>query len=352
MESYGSILKRMEEAYTEKSGCAPEAVSDIGLRLRVLAGELYRCLGGIEWLKRQAFPQTAEGEYLDMHGGQRGVARRKAERARGEITFTRYVPITFDLLVPKGTLCACAGEAAEYETTEDAVLEAGQLSVSAPAQAVLPGPAGNAAQGYINTLVTPVAGIEYASNRTPFTGGAGQEEDGPYRARVLAAYARPVNSGNAGYYEALALEVPGIASAQAVASGEAPGQVDLYVWGEGAAPDEGAVAQVQALADQRREVGIVVTVKAASAKAVNIYAYVTPPEGMELADVKGPGEAAIKAWLLTKGVGDPVYVADVSRVILEAAPVTGLSYPVSVKGLAATAGVAPVAGSITLGRST
>ena len=67
MESYDSILKRMEDAYEEKSGCRPEAVSDIGLRLRVLAGEIYRAQEQVAWLKRQAFPQTAEGEYLDRH---------------------------------------------------------------------------------------------------------------------------------------------------------------------------------------------------------------------------------------------------------------------------------------------
>ena len=77
MESYEDIVKRMEDAYREESGQEVEAVSDLGLRLRVLAGELYRLQAGMDWLWRQAFPQTATGEQLDRHGAQRGLARRE-----------------------------------------------------------------------------------------------------------------------------------------------------------------------------------------------------------------------------------------------------------------------------------
>ena len=61
MESYENIVKRMEDAYREESGQEVEAVSDLGLRLRVLAGELYRLQAGMDWLWRQAFPQRPPG---------------------------------------------------------------------------------------------------------------------------------------------------------------------------------------------------------------------------------------------------------------------------------------------------
>ena len=57
MESYQGILTRMEEAYRAETGQEVTAVSDLGLRLRVLAGELFRLEGELEWLGRQAFPQ-------------------------------------------------------------------------------------------------------------------------------------------------------------------------------------------------------------------------------------------------------------------------------------------------------
>ena len=117
MESYENIVKRMEDAYREASGQEVEAVSDLGLRLRVLAGELYRLQAGMDWLWRQAFPQTATGEQLDRHGAQRGLARREASHAQGVLTFSRYLALDFDLVIPAGTLCAAPGEeAVEYET--------------------------------------------------------------------------------------------------------------------------------------------------------------------------------------------------------------------------------------------
>ena len=232
MESYENIVKRMEDAYREESGQEVEAVSDLGLRLRVLAGELYRLQAGMDWLWRQAFPQTATGEQLDRHGAQRGLARREASHAQGELTFSRYLALDFDLVIPAGTLCAAPGEeAVEYETLEEGVLSAGELTVDIPAQAVLGGSGGNAAAGYISTLVTPVTGIDYVTNEAAFPGARDPEEDEAYRARVLGAYQRCATTGNAGFYESAALAVPGITTVQVVPRASGAGTVAVFAWG-------------------------------------------------------------------------------------------------------------------------
>ena len=48
MDSFEQILQRMEAEYEEKSGGKVEDVSEVGLRLRVLAGELHR-LGAVSY---------------------------------------------------------------------------------------------------------------------------------------------------------------------------------------------------------------------------------------------------------------------------------------------------------------
>ena len=237
MESYQGILTRMEEAYRAETGQEVTAVSDLGLRLRVLAGELFRLEGELEWLGRQAFPQTAWGEELDLHGAQRGLPRREAAQAAGVLTFSRYLPLDFDLVIPAGTVAASGGEeAVEYETTEEATLTAGELTVDVPARAVAGGAQGNAASGYINTLVTPVSGIDYVVNEAAFTGGEDREPDDSYRERILAAWTRRAASGTAGFYEELALSVEGVTLAQAVPQEDGPGTVGLYLWGQGPLP--------------------------------------------------------------------------------------------------------------------
>ena len=75
MDSFEQILQRMEAEYEEKSGGKVEDVSEVGLRLRVLAGELHRLGASLDWLERQAFPQTG-------HRGPAGPARRPAGRGQ------------------------------------------------------------------------------------------------------------------------------------------------------------------------------------------------------------------------------------------------------------------------------
>lgn len=308
----------MREEYKAKSGWVPEEVSDLGLRLQVLAGELCRLHARLDWLQAQAFPQTAVGKQLELHGGQRGIARRGAERAKGSLTFSRYLPISFDILIPKGTVCASYGEEAmEYETTEDGILFAGQVKTEVPAQAVEGGSRGNAAASYINTLVSEVNGVNYVVNTQPFTGGSDPEEDEAYRGRILEAFAKIENCGNAWYYQRVALEQEGISSAQTVPREDGPGTVTVYVWGQGAAPEEEAMEALGSRLNQLREVGVTVTVKAAAAKKVNIMASLKMRPGASFAQAKERAGKALSSWFAGLDVGQPVYLGDISRVLLE-----------------------------------
>ena len=86
----------------------------------------------------------------------------------------------------------------------DAVLEAGDLTVNVPVRAVVAGAAGNAAAGYVTTLVSAPTGINYASNQEAITGGRDPEEDDTYRRRVLDSIVRGGSGANAGNYQEIA----------------------------------------------------------------------------------------------------------------------------------------------------
>lgn len=87
METYDTILKRMQEKFQSLSGYSADDASDIGIRLKVLAGEIFSMQSYAEWLKRQMFVQTAGGEQLDYHAGQRGLSRKAAQFAQGVLLF-------------------------------------------------------------------------------------------------------------------------------------------------------------------------------------------------------------------------------------------------------------------------
>ncbi len=347
MEQLEDILKRMEEAYEAESGCKPEDVSDTGLRLRVLAGELYRLRAEIQWLSKQAFPHTAAGEWLDRHGAQRGVTRREAAHAKGNITFSRYLPMSFDLVIPKGTVCSTTGEApVEFETLEDGVLTAGSLTVSVPAQAVVGGPSGNAAAGYINTLVTALTGVNYVNNTAAFTGGREAESDEEYRARILRAYGDPPSGSNAAYYREIALAWPGVTAAGVSPRANGANTVKVYVWGDGAAPSADVISGLQEELSKRREVGVTVTVQAATTRTFNIGMSVEYRPGTDSARAQADIQTAVRAYFAGMKVGDPVYLADLRRVASNAAPLTYLLLSASLSDYTGQAGILPVPGTI------
>lgn len=347
METYETFLARMREAYEQASGTKVEDVSEIGLRLRVLAGELYRLEASLAWLERQAFPQTATGEQLDRHGELRGVPRRPAEKAAGFVSFSRYLPLSFDLVVPKGTVCATSGEpVAEYETTEEAVLEAGELTVEAPVQALEAGSAGNAAAGYITTLVSAPVGIHYAANQAAVTGGRDAEEDEDYRQRILQSLSRSPSGANGDYYREAALSQEGISAVQVVPRSSGAGTVALYVWGEDGAPSSGVVSALKERLEKEREVGVTLSVQAATEVPVSVHIQIAPEEGVEFAWAKEQVEKAIAAYGKTRQIGQPFYLADITRAALTAAPLTKVAYSAAMSDLPGMTGYLTTIGTV------
>lgn len=349
METYEEILSEMENAYERESGHRPEDVSDTGLRLRVLAGELYRLRAELNWLERQAFPQTAAGEWLDRHGEQRGIYRREAQHARGTLTFSRYLPLSFDLIIPAGTVCAVPGDdPVEYETLEKGILHAGELSVSVSAQAAVGGVEGNAGAGYITTMTTPPSGINHVTNKAAFTGGSDRESDESYRSRVLAAYAALPNGTNAAYYRDIALSCDGVSAAGVKPRADGAGTVGVYIWGTGGPPEEETVNKLAEKYEKLREIGVTVNVQAATARTVNVglRCALKPGAGFDMA--KEAICQAVAAYFAGLSVGDPVYLGELEKAVLNAAPVKKMEFFASVREVDGSDSVIPVLGTVTV----
>lgn len=339
----------MHSAYEQESGHKAEDVSDTGVRLRVLAGEIYRLQAKLAWVERQALPHTATGEWLDRHGKMRGVNRKQAERAVGVLTFSRYLPLSFDVVIPKGTVCALPGdEPTEYETTEEVTLAAGELNVDVPAAAVLGGEEGNAAAGTINTMTTPPAGMNYVTNRAAFTGGRAAEGDEEYRAGVLSAYANTSNGTNAAYYREIALETDGVTAAGVVPRENGTGTVGVYIWGDGGAPDEKIIEKVRERMEKLREIGVDVSVQAAARKSVNVGVRCKVSDGADFDRAAESIKTAVGAYFAGLSVGSAVHLAGLSRVVLNAAPIDRLEFSAATRDVAATQGVIPVLGEVTV----
>ena len=110
METYDEIYRRMSEKYTAESGFEIDPSSDIAIRLRVLAGEIYNAGCSLDWLKRQMFADTATGDNLDKLAAQRGIVRKPAKKAEGELIFSVNEPLDYPIEIPEGTVAATYGE--------------------------------------------------------------------------------------------------------------------------------------------------------------------------------------------------------------------------------------------------
>ena len=92
---FDTLYQAMAQSYQDSTGYPVNPDSDLGIRMQVLAGELLNCYGELEQTKRQMFPQTATGSWLDLHGQARGLTRTQEQKAAGAVTFpapTRPLP--------------------------------------------------------------------------------------------------------------------------------------------------------------------------------------------------------------------------------------------------------------------
>lgn len=279
MKTVEEIYREMMDCFAQETGMEPDGTGELAVRMYALAAQVYGLYAENEWTRRQCFPQTATGEELEKHGTLRGVSRRPAGRAQGTLRFSVGEAAAQALTIPQGTVCMTAG-LVSFETTQEGVLPAGELSVDVPAQAVEPGDGGNVSAGTVRTMAVAPVGIAACTNPAPFTGGRAAEEDEELRQRILATYQRLPNGTNRAYYEQEALAVEGVAAAKVLPKNRGLGTVDVVVAAPGGMPGEALLERVRADLAQKREIAVDLQVLAPEAVEVNLILSVKPKTGL------------------------------------------------------------------------
>lgn len=322
-QTYQEILTRMETAFAEQAGFPADGASDIGIRLRVLAGEIFNLQSGMEWLKRQAFPQTASGEYLDMHASQRGLERREATPAAGVLTFNRSTKLNYALTIPAGTICALSGDpTVRFRTTETAQLAASTTSVDVKAVSEQAGAQYNVAAGMITEIIAPPVGIESVTNSSAFGNGTDRESDEELRRRILFAFANQSNGTNLAFYTNFALGYDSVYSANAVARSGENDAVQLYVSGKGEKLDSSLIARIQADINAVKEVNVTVDVQEAEVKLANFASYVKPAAPYRLEEIQSRCQQIVEDYIAQLRIGEPFVVAQVMQRLMNSGLIT------------------------------
>lgn len=248
----------------------------LGVIARAEAGEAHMLYGYLDWIARQAIPDTAEDEWLERWAIIWGLTRTDATYAGGDVTLTG----TNGTTIPDGTLVQ-RQDGVQYATQGSATISGGTATVAV--EAVAAGESGNLDEATTVFLVSPISGITSSGTVATggITGGSDAETDARLRTRLLERIAQPPQGGAERDYIAWAKAASSdVTRVWVTPNGMGIGTVVVqFVVDDdpgGLIPDAGQIATVQDYVDDRRPVTADVYVSAPTEVPRNMTIKIAP----------------------------------------------------------------------------
>ena len=339
------LYNELMAAFAEATGMEAAGSGDLAARMYAVAAQLWGLYVQCDWVNRQCFPQTAEGEYLDLHAQLRGVERREATAAEGVLRFTVDAAGAADREIAAGTVCMTAG-LTRFETIEAGTLEAGETSVDIRARALEAGSAGNVAAGTILQMAVAPVGVSRCTNPAAFTGGTDREDDETLRARVLETYRRLPNGANAAFYQQGALSFDEVAAAAVIPRPRGVGSVDVVVSTAAGAPSAELLEELEDYFEARREIAVDVQVRAPEMETVDVTVQVAAEEGQDAQAVQDAVEAALRGWFDGRRLGQSVLRAALGELVFHVEGVANYALTAPAADVAVEVDVLPRLGTL------
>jgi uncharacterized phage protein gp47/JayE len=252
---------------------------------KVIAARVWELFHRQDYLARQAFPLTAEGEYLDRHAQVYGLARKTSIKAFGQINLTGGDHRT---LIPSGTQFQRASGEIYISQGDAYITYDGTLNLDIEAQVA--GASGNVGGGETLTMLAAIAGAPATAVTTArgIYGGGAMEGDKSLRARLLDVIRTPPNAGSEADYRRWSMQVPGVTRVWVEGGGFGPGTVAVYfmmddVYADGL-PLAADVANLQAHLDGLKPITARVVVSAPTPHPIFVEVEGLTPSTPEVID--------------------------------------------------------------------
>lgn len=218
---------------------------------RVLSGLVHGIYGLLDFIVRQVFPDTAEGEFLRRWGSIWGITQTPASFAQGQMTATG----TNGSTISEGSILT-RPDGVQFRVLSEATISGGTAILGV--RAVVAGTEGNTDAGVSLSFASPILGVDTQGLVTSeIAGGSDEELLEAYRSRILARIQNPPLGGAASDYEQWALEVAGVTRAWPKPLYLGEGTVGLFFVKDNQDPIfpiESEVEAVSAYIDERRPV--------------------------------------------------------------------------------------------------
>lgn len=337
----------MAACVQERTGVTAEQSCDLSARLYAVAAQVCGLYAQADWVKRQCFPQTAQGEYLEHHAQLRGLERKQAVKAQGIIRFFVTEAAQTDRVIPVGTVCMTAG-LVRFETVEEGVLPAGALSCDVFSKAAEAGAVGNVAAGSIVSMAVAPVGVSGCGNPQAFSGGWNAEEDEALRARILETYRRLPNGANAAFYQQAALTFDEVAAAAVLPRARGQGTVDVVAATRAGVPGQDLLEELTAYFQERREIAVDVQVRVPETVPVQVKVKVSAAQGQDSQKVLERVRQTLTGWFTGERLGQDVLLAKLGQVIYACEGVENYQITVPTADVSMTSGQLPVLGSLSV----
>jgi uncharacterized phage protein gp47/JayE len=247
--------------------------NNINPTAKVFGGSEHLIFQFADYIQKQKFALTADGENLDKHGEELGLPRRPAAPAAGNIV----IALTDALAVANGAVLTRSDGARYIATVGASIATAGTLTVSVIASAN-----GTASNAIGNTPLELTSGFSgpglddatASVDEAGIAGGLNVEDDETYRARILFRKRNPPAGGSPADYVTWASSVVGVTRVFVERRFNGAGTVrvfplmdDLYSDG---IPQAADIARVAAYIDAVAPAAALVTVAAPNAFPVPV----------------------------------------------------------------------------------
>lgn len=300
--TYNEILNEMKTAFFNESGKSVKNLSDLEMRFKAVASEIYSVAAYGDYIFRQGFPQTAAGEYLDRHAALRGLARKTAAAAEGRLSFSLNEELDRDVVIPQGTVCSVKDKPyIQFATAAETVINAGSLSAETDARALADGEEFNVHAGEITVMVNPPEYVAAVRNDADFSGGSDTESDESLRERIASTYSTKYSAIGMTSVRNEILSVEGITDA-GISTGE-NGGIDVCVKTKNGKVTESDIADIKNILGFAVLCGLEINCFAAIEKSFSIAAEVKILSGYDSDRIKGEVEEKIKEFCSGEKIG-------------------------------------------------
>lgn len=263
------------------------------------------------WVLRQAFPDTADSDWLAMHARLRGLTKKNATAAAGTVTLSGTPKSAF----VAGLNFRIPGNPTLYQVTDAGVTGAdGHVTVKAVSTTT--GTGGNLIAGSVGQLISAPPGLDSAVTVNTLSGGTDTEKDSELLSRLLDVMRQPAAGGNAHDYKVWAMSVDGVSGAWVFPLRRGLGTVDVVITSAQGLPSQATQDAVQQFIDYVRPVTAKDSkVLAPTVKTMDVTVAVGISEDSELTDVTKAINTALQTWNAAVIPGQEAIVTQIGGLI-------------------------------------